>query len=241
MKNLIFKRNAILWFLFLIPFTLFAQRDTTKAITLDPSWILYCSHDLFFSNRYNLKTREYENYFADYGITVGIQKRASFNKRVGVRFGLNYVTNKIKYIPEGYSAPITILVHRQPAVIKYIISNYFQIPFFLEYKFVNTKKIEFYSALGLSVNFTIEGGIAEEQIIAEQNGKKVKAGIHLSPRLSLYSPLHHNIAFGINYRVNNKLKLNIEPICRIHYPTDNSLYYGPLGLGISTNIVYRFK
>lgn len=241
MKNIAFIRNSALWLIVGIPFSLSAQKDTTKAITLDPSWILYCSHDLFFSNRYNIQTNEWGKYLADYGMTVGIQKRASFNNKAGVRFGLNYVTNKIKYIPRPYVGPTHVSINKQPAVIKYIRSNYFQIPFFLEYKFMSTNKIELYSALGVSVNFTIEGGIAEEQIIAEQNEKIVKTGIYREPTLSLYSPLHHNIAFGINYRINNKLKLNMEPIYRIYSPTPNSLYYGMRGWGISTNIVCRFK
>lgn len=241
MKHLVFIRCILLWSIFGVPFSLSAQKDTTKAITLDPSWILYCSHDLFFSGRYNFQTNKWGKYLADYGMTVGIQKRASFNNKVGVRFGLNYVTNKIKYTPRPYIGPTSISVNQQPAVIKYISSNYLQVPFFLEYKFMNTNKIELYSAIGVSLNFTIEGGIAEEQIIAEQNEKMVKVGIHRASTLSLYSPLHHTIALGINYRINNKLKLNVEPIYRVYSPTPDPLYYYGRGWGISTNIVYRFK
>jgi hypothetical protein len=239
MKNSTFIRNAILSLVFGIPFSLSAQRDTTKAITLDPSWIIYCSHDLFFDKRYNPQNNEFENYFADYGITAGIHKRASFNNKVGMRFGLNYVTNRIKYNPT-HSNQMTFVRNGQPVVIKYISSNFIQIPWFLEFKFLNKKNLEIYAAAGLAFSFQIEGGIAEEKLIVEQNGKQFKLdNARPSPSHSMYSFLNHHLALGINYKLNNKIAFNLEPTLQIKTLNEQSYY--PIYLGIATNIIYRFK
>lgn len=220
---------------------LFAQKDTSKAMTLDPSWILYYSHDLFPGIRFNTDKGKVENIIADYGITTGIQKRSAFNSKVGIRFGLNYVVNKIIIPPPSYFHPSsTVWVNGANAKAKYVNSNYLQIPVFLEYKFLKRKKIEMYSAFGMAVNFTIEG-VVWETIHAEQNGKMVWSEINGNRNLSLYSPLHHNITIGLNYKISDKLKFNIEPICRIYSRTYHRVYYGSPTFGIGTNLIYRFK
>lgn len=238
-KGLVIKRNILFLLAFGISFMLSAQRDTTKAMRIDPSWIIYCSHDLFFGNQFKFKNDDLKNHRWDYGITVGIHKRAAFNNKVGMRFGLNYVANRIKYRPT-YSNQMTFVRNGQPVVIKYINSNFIQIPWFLEFTFLKTEALKIYAGAGLALGFQIEGGIAEESIIAEQNGKQFKLdNARPSQTHSMYSLLNYHLAVGITYGLSKKLAINFEPT--LHIKTFNELSFYPLYFGIGTNIIYRFK
>lgn len=177
-----------------------------------------------------LKERN-ENELPKFGFTTGVNVSYTIKKYVGIEAGIQY-SNK------GYQDKILELIFPQPAPDLPIKSrridnfHYLDIPIKANF-FIGNKKVRFISSVGITTNILLKATITSIYYYTNRKERGTNVYSYDFERVNL-SP---TVSVGIDYKINNKMNLRIEPTFRygvlqiINTPLTAYLYSGGINIG----------
>ncbi len=154
-----------------------------------------------------------------FGYTSGINFLYQFNTRWSAETGIQY-SNKGYQISSILTSSIEYPEDRNLANILYSY-NYIDIPFKANYSFIN-KRINLFVSIGAILNININSTIKYIPDIPTPQFKT-----HTKDNNYPYNKINISptIGFGLNYKINDRMKLSIEPAFRYGILNiDNSSY-----------------
>lgn len=177
-----------------------------------------------------LKERN-ENELPKFGFTTGVNVSYTIKKYVGIEAGIQY-SNK------GYQDKILELIFPQPAPDLPLKSkriddfHYLDIPIKANF-FIGNKKVRFISSVGITTNILLKATYTSIYYYTNRIERQKHVSIHEFEKVNL-SP---TVSVGIDYKINNKMSLRIEPTFRygvlqiINTPLTAYLYSGGINIG----------
>ncbi len=168
------------------------------------------------------------------GYTAGLNVCYNINRHFGIETGIQYSNKgyrtKNKNLSWGSSSPDL------PIKSKFIYDyHYIDIPLKLNYT-IGHRKVRFIASAGLTANIFIKE--TQRHVLENEDGKKNRSKI-TNPYDYEKLNVSPTIGIGIDYRLNNRLNLRLEPTFRYGIlalikgnPITGYLYSGGLNIGL---------
>lgn len=163
---------------------------------------------------------------------AGARVNYNINKRFGLQSGLTYASR---------STNVEAAVQELGEAEKYSTNHqvsYLEVPLSLRYNVISGKRMSYYVASGLSANLFLN---YNTELETEQG---TIAARRTSDEGEVFLPSQANllISTGVQYRLFDKLSLNLEPAFRYGFATNNYAFSqsDPMSFGLTSGVSYHF-